>query len=295
MTLRHFRIFHVLCRHLNMTRTAEELCMTQPSVSQAIAELEEHYRSRLFDRLGRKLFLTEAGNRLLGQCAEILSVYEKTEAMFQSHAGRRVVRIGASATVGSFLLPRLLLAVRKADAGLSVEFEVGNTASIEDALLHDRLDIALVEGRLHSRLLAGEVVLPDELVLVAHPSQLPSRRHIRAKDLSGMPFLLREPGSGTAEQSRELLEEWGVEYRVAGVVNSIDALHRLVRAGAGFTLLPRLAVSRDIDNGDLVEISLSKNRYERSIRLAYHSARRLTPDLELIKKCALDLGRTFDS
>lgn len=267
--------------------------MTQPSISQAVAEMEEHYKVPLFDRLGRKLFLTESGSRLLVRASEILDLHEHTEEMFRAVQGRRVVRVGASATVGSFLLPRLLRALRRSDSELAVEFEVGNTAGIEEALLHDRLDVGLVEGRVHSHLLQSEVILADELVLVGHPSLLPARRHIRAKDLAGMPFLMREPGSGTAEQARDLLQEWNVDVRVAGVVNSIDALHRLVLAGAGYAILPRLAVGKDIEQGDLAEVCLNKSRIERSIRLVYHPARRVSDNLQIIKKCALELGRTL--
>lgn len=291
MTIRHFRIFQALCQSLNMTRTAETLCMTQPSVSQAVAELEKHYQSKLFERLGKKLFLTEAGSELLTRASDILALYENTELAFLHKTQRRCVRLGASATVGSFLLPRLLRSLRHQAPALEVDFMVGNTAQTEAALLRAELDLALVEGRTQSPSLRSKLVLKDELVLVGHPALLPSQRHYQAKDLAQSPFLMRESGSGTAEQALETLAQWGIAPRIAGTVNSIDALHRLARAGVGFAFLPRVAVAQDLEHGDLAEVRIGKSRIERSIRLVHHVSKRMEGDLALVRECALELGR----
>lgn len=291
MTLRHFRIFQALCKTLNMTRTAETLCMTQPSVSQAIAELETHYQTRFFDRLGKKLFLTEAGSELLTRAGDILAQYEQTEQAFQHQKQRRCVRLGASATVGSFLLPRLLHKLRHQEPTLEVDFLVDNTAQIEAALLRAELDLAWVEGRTHSTALRSKLVLQDELVLVGHPSLLPLQRHYQAQDLANSPFLMRESGSGTAEQAQETLTQWGISPRIAGKVHSIDALHRLARAGAGFAFLPRVAVDLDLEHGDLAEIRIGKQRIERSLRIVHHASKRMEGDLRLVQNAILEFKK----
>lgn len=289
MTLRHFTIFRALCRNLNMTRTAEELCMTQPSVSQAVAELENFYRTRLFDRLGKKLFLTAEGSDLLARVNDILNLYESTEKLFADKAERRSVRIGASATVGSFLLPTLIKSIREKDSELEVNFTVANTAQIESLLLHSELDAALVEGRTQSSALRKETVLKDELVLVALPEILPRQKPLTARSLESLPFLLREQGSGTAEQARGILTEWKIEPRIAGIVTGIDALRRLVLSGAGLAFLPRIAVAEDIENGALSEVRVGRKKLERNFRFVWHRARRLSPDLQLVRECALAL------
>jgi len=291
MTLRHFRIFQALCRTLNMTRTAEALCMTQPSVSQAIAELEAHYQVRFFDRLGKKLFLTETGSELLTRAGDILSLYEQTEQVFQQQQRRRVVRLGASATVGSFLLPRLLHRLRHQEPTLEIDFSVDNTAQIEAALLRAELDLAWVEGRIHSTVLRRKLVLQDELVLVGHPALLPLRHPYQAKDLARTPFLMRETGSGTAEQAQETLAQWGIAPRIAGTVHSIDALHRLARAGAGLAFLPRVAVAMDLEQGDLAEIRIGKQRIERSIHIVHHASKRMEGDLRLVLNAILEFRK----
>ena len=279
MTLRHFRIFHALSQDLHMTRTAERLFMTQPSVSQAMAELESHYGVALLQRLGKKLYLTPAGSELLARVSGILAQIDATEAAFAQKSKRRVVRLGASATVGSFVLPALLRSLAQRFPEVEVEFQVGNTAQMESALLQAQLDLAIVEGRTRSPLLHLIDLFSDPLVLVGHPRMVPRQRHLRPRDLEGLPFLQREAGSGSAEQAREAFASWKLEPRITGTVNSIDALHRLVREGLGLAFLPRVAVAKDLEEGELAEVALPGARRDRDISLAYHGARNLEGDL----------------
>ena len=275
-----------------MTQTAHVLCMTQPSVSQAVAELESHYQVRLFDRLGKKLYLTAAGRDLLMCSSQILDQVESAEQLFSTERLRRRVRLGASATVGSFLMSGLLDVLYKKEPLIEVNFEIANTAQIEESLLHARLDMALVEGEVHSLALQTQVVLADELVCVGHPRLLPSMMHYKAQDFKQKPFIMRESGSGTAEQAKAVLARWGVEPRMVGSVNSIDAIHRLVRAGVGFAFLPRLTVAQDLAHGDLVAVSFSKQRIERNIQWVCHRSRSITGDLEMVKRLIMEYFKT---
>jgi len=292
MTIRHFQIFKVLCEELNMTRTAEKLFMTQPSVSQAIAELETHYQTKLLDRLGKKLYLTESGAELLTRVSDILAQIQDTENVFQEKNQRRRIRLGATATVGSFVLPTLLRNIHKWDADLEIEFLVGNTAQVEKALLHAELDIALIEGRTTSRLLLRQFVLKDPLVLVAHPSLLQGNQTYKPKDLEKFSFLLREEGSGTAEQALNALANWGIEPHIAGRISSIEALHRLVLAKEGLAFLPRIAVDADLKKGKLAEIHVAKTQIERSFWIVYHASKKMEGDLLIVKECMAALSNS---
>jgi len=285
MTFRHLQIFVALSKELNMTRTAEKLFMTQPSVSQVIAELEQHYQVKLFERLGKKLFITADGAQLLTRAEDILGLLADTEASFRDAKQQRLIRIGASATVGSYLLPSILSCVHKRDPDLQIEFLVANTAQVEASLLRAELDIALVEGKTASRNLRSSPILMDRLVLVGCAKFLPGKRTYTAKNLESVPFLLREVGSGTAEQVQMTLSNWGIQPRIAGVANSIDALHRLVRAGVGIAFLPCLAVEEDLVKGKLVEFHVKGARIERNLRMIYHSAKRIDNDLKMVIEC----------
>lgn len=285
MTIRHLQIFLALSKELNMTRTAEKLFMTQPSVSQTIAELERHYQVKLFDRLGKKLFLTTAGTQLITRAQDLLKLLEDTEMSFRAATQQRLVRIGASATVGSYLLPNILNCLHKQDPDLQIEFLVANTSQVEASLLHAELDLGVVEGKTVSRNLRSVPVFKDRLVLVGIAKFLPNKRSYAAKELESVPFLLRETGSGTAEQAQMALSNWGIQPRIAGIANSIDALHRLVRAGVGVAFLPWLAVEDDLAKGKLAEFQLHGARMDRSIRMIYHTGKRMETDLHTVMEC----------
>lgn len=290
MTIRHFRIFLNVCQTLNMTRSAEQLCMTQPSISQAIAELESHYHCKLFERVGKKLQLTIQGGELSARSASILDLLESTKHYFQNSAKRRTIRLGCSATVGSFLLPTLIAMKQRERPELQIDFRVGNTTEIEAALLRGEIDLAFVEGRIHSVSLKSHVVIKDELALVGSPSLIPKGKSSSIKDIEKMPFLMREKGSGTAELMEDTLSEWKIAPHICGVVNSIDALLRLVRCGAGITFLPRLAVAKDLEEGLLTEVHLSKKRIVRHFKLVYPKARQFEGDLAWFKGKILALS-----
>jgi DNA-binding transcriptional LysR family regulator len=194
-----------------------------------VSELEKHSHV-IFMIVGKKLFLTR---RAVNFFTRVTDLFTRTKIWndLANREQRRLVRFGASATVGSFLLPQLLSHLKRQDPTLEIDFVVGNTAQIESALLHSELDIALVEGRVQSAALRSEVVLKDELVLVGLPDLVPLKRSFSAKLLADLPFLLRESGSGTAEQARETLTD-GNYTSHCGDRHSIDGFASSVRFGA---------------------------------------------------------------
>ncbi|HSQ42544.1 MAG TPA: LysR family transcriptional regulator [Fibrobacteraceae bacterium] len=286
MTIRHLRIFAHLCGTLNMTQSAKALNMTQPSISQVVQELEEHYRTRLFERVSHRLVLNAAGRLLLGQAQQILSMLTDTERRLEEASSKKTLRIGASATVGSYLLPRLLGRIRASGVSWQTEILVDNTAHIEERLLASELDMAIVEGETKGRALFSEILCEDRLALVGHPEILPTKCGV--KELGTLPFLMREKGSGTAEQSLQSLEYAGVRPKIIGYVNSIDAIHRLVLARAGLAFLPWIAVQKDIQSGKLREIRVRGLRLSRNFRLVrlanWSGELEARPILDVIRK-----------
>jgi LysR family transcriptional regulator, transcriptional activator of the cysJI operon len=282
MNLRHLRIFRNLCETMNMTRTAENLFMTQPSVSQAIAELESHFQVRLFDRIGRNLYLTDDGKFLLTRTRDLLSYISDTEEYFSRMKIQKSVKIGASATIGSYIMPDLILGLQKRIPDLHTRFVVDNTTELENALLKAELDMALVEGNIHSQLLKAVPLRKDQLVLVSHKRLLQNKKKISADDLRTLPFLMREEGSGTVERVRTALQQWGIHPLISGTASSIDCLYRMALAGLGVTYLPLLAVEKDLKKGKLVEIRFPGSRLVRGFQLVYHSGKKLEEHIQLI-------------
>ncbi|HHY90320.1 MAG TPA: LysR family transcriptional regulator, partial [Clostridiales bacterium] len=150
MTLRHLKIFITVCDAGSMTAAAKKLYITQPSVSQAIAELEAHYHTRLFERLGRQLYITEAGKKLLSYARHILSLMEQAERELNDLSSSGTLRLGASMTIGTYLLSDMIKSFLSICPEVQILTTVDNTKVIEEMILSDQLDLALVEGPTHS-------------------------------------------------------------------------------------------------------------------------------------------------
>ena len=144
MTKRHFTIFAEVCRQMSFSKAAEALNTTQPTVSLAIKELEEHYGVRLFERMNRRIYMTEAGRALLSTAQEVLRGFQQAEDQLRKAPYR--LRVGANVTFGATRLPRVLAQFRRKCPQVELSALVGNSDGIERLLLENRLDVGLVDN-----------------------------------------------------------------------------------------------------------------------------------------------------
>lgn len=283
MTLRDLRIFTEVAKTLSMSESANNLCCAQPTVSQVIASIEAEYGVRLFERLSRRLYLTEDGTYLASYARSILSLYDEVDANLGSFALAVVLRVGATITVGSSIMGDLVSRFEKAHPLVSVEVYVDNTETIEQMLTESRLDLALVEGVVHHPSLVTEEVIADSLVLVA-TQEFPLASEVDLPDLEKFPFILREKGSGTRELFVKLLEEKGVTITEKWICHSSDAILSAVRCGQGLTVISKRLAEQDIAGGMLREIAIRGVTFERMFSLVYHKDKFFTPPLEQFVK-----------
>ncbi|MDT4763132.1 LysR family transcriptional regulator [Sphaerochaeta sp. PS] len=280
MTIRDLRIFSEVANTLSMSETAKRLDCAQPTVSQVIAGLESAYGVRLFERLSRRLFLTPDGSYLLSYAQTILSLYDEVDANLGSYTQGVTLKVGATITVGNTIMAEVVSLFEKENPHILVELYVDNTQTIEEMLLASRLDLALVEGRVHDPSLVSTPILHDTLIVVASP-QFPLAGRVRTSDLEGLPFVLREQGSGTREVFVQHLQARGVTIREKWVCHSSDAILSAVRMAQGLTVLSRRLVDRDIEEGLLRVIELEGVTFSRLFSLVYHKDKFFTPQLSL--------------
>ena len=202
MTLRHIRIFLAVCENgNNTTRAARALYLAQPAVSRAVAELEEYYGVRLFDRIGRRLYLTEAGRRMWEYAVHICGLFDDLEKGLRGWDEQGVLRVGASITIGSQFLPGYVDAFRAAHPGVDVRVWVGPSEQLEEKLLHNTLDVALMEGPVHGSALTAEEYMADTLAVVCAPGRpFTPGQTVPLDAFRVQRFLLREKGSGAIRQ-----------------------------------------------------------------------------------------------
>lgn len=196
------KVFHTVAKRLNFTKAADELCITQPAVSKHIQEIESYFQLKLFDRNGSKIKLTEAGEILLQYTNQLFAIYNKLEfdlnEINHRHSGQ--LRIGASTTIAQYVLPPLLADFHKKFPEIQVTLIISNTEQIEQALQNKDIDFGIIEGQSKNTSFKYTEFLKDEIVLatrINHPATKKGR--IQLDELLTVPFLLREPGSGTLE------------------------------------------------------------------------------------------------
>src|SRR5437879_713141 len=204
MNLHHLRLFAAVADHGGFTKAASALNLSQPAISKSLKELEGELNLTLIDRSGRDIRLTDAGRALHGRARELFGVERIAERELRELRGlkRGILRIGASTTIATYMLPPVLGRFHLRHPGVRIQASSANTRAVLRMLLESRVDVALVEGPVsHARV----DVIPwrdDELVVIAHPDHhLASARRVAVAALAAEQFLVREPGSGTREVS----------------------------------------------------------------------------------------------
>ena len=289
MTLRHLKVFLAVCDAGSMTAAAQALGMAQPSVSQCVAELEAHYGIALFERLGRRLHISEAGSALRLHAAQILrSVDEAERGLFDLQDGGSL-RVGASMTIGAALLPDMLAGFLASRPRLRLFTRVDNTASIIEKLRLAELDLGLVEGGSEWDGLVSEPFFEDELCLICPPDHPWTRvESIRAAELAGKAFLVREEGSGTREVFAAAMALADLAWEIAGVHNGAASVIALVERGLGLSFVSRLLARDAIGASRIAEVRVEGLDTRRKFRLVRHKHRLVTDTMrDFMRLCVL--------
>jgi LysR family transcriptional regulator, low CO2-responsive transcriptional regulator len=257
VTLTQLVSFLTVVRRGSVTAAADELVVTQPSVSAAVSALERELGVTLTERAGRTLRPTQAGQAYVPYATDVLGLLDQgaRAARATAHHEPRTLRISAVTTAGEYLVPQLIRAFRERHPDLEVSLDVGNREVVFARILDHSVDVA-VTGRIpdDSRL-TGHEFADNEFVLITAPEDpLARRRWVSVEELAARPWLLREPGSGTRTLVEEFLAGRGIEPTLL-TLGSNGAIKQAARAGLGVALQSRAAVELELELGLLGRIS----------------------------------------
>jgi DNA-binding transcriptional LysR family regulator len=280
LNLHQLRVFAAVAREGTVTGAAARLRVSQPAVSKQLSELEAALGISLFDRLPRGMRLTGAGEALARHARRILASEAAAEAELEALRGLSAgsLVVGASTTIGNYLVPDLFGRFSAVHPGIGLDLEIANTAVIQNALLEDRLDLGLTEGLVSSDQLEVEVFACDRMIAIAAPDHpLLARGAVTAAEFCAAPVLVREEGSGSRDIVESALARAGIELRPHMSLGSSEALKKAVAAGMGVAIISRLAVDLELATGRLVEIPLTDLPIERSLHLLQLRGKRPSP------------------
>ena len=287
MTLRHLRIFVAVCEMGSMTAAASSLLIAQPSISLAISEMEEYYGVKLFDRISRKLYLTESGRRTLQYAIHIIGLFEEMEQGIKNLDAVGRLRVGASITIGTYLLPGYVKALKNRYPTLQVEAVIGNSGTIEQQILDNEIDIGIIEGVTHSPYICSESFQGDRLVFICCPAHPFADRTLDALPMvTDQDFILREKGSAGREILDGLLAARELSIRPVWQSTSNQAILQGVREGLGISLLPYFLVREGIERGELSEFKIKDLVLNRKFSVIHHKNKFLPQSaMALMKLC----------
>ena len=265
----------------SITRAAEKLHMTQPATSLAIREMEEYYHTKLFERSGRGIRVTSAGTRLYPSAARLLSLYDEMDAEMKNWDTSGKLRIGSSISIGSCILPQLINRFSKKYPELELYVKVDSSDVIEQNILENHLDFALIEGSVHSEKLNSSVFLDDELVPVCsrfHP--LAGAEDIELDSLKKEHFLMREPNSGTRQLADSSFALKNFQIKPTWESTSTAALINAVSIGLGISLLPKRMLEKQLRMHQIASFTIHDLDLKRHYSLIYHENKFVSPTMQ---------------
>jgi DNA-binding transcriptional LysR family regulator len=261
MTLEQLRIFVAVAERQHVTQAARALNLAQSAVSHAIATLETRHDTKLFDRVGRRIELTEAGRVFLAEARAVLARADAAELALSEFGGlkRGTLSIHASQTIAGYWLPRHLVAFRRAYPQINMRLAIGNTAEVAAAVESGTAELGLVEGAVDNKHFVSTPVARDLLVVVVGPEHpWVGRARLTAGDLMQGEWILREPGSGTRSVFENALAHLGVKpdtLRIEMELPSNEAVRAAVEAGLGATVISASVAAPSIEAGLLHQAS----------------------------------------
>ena len=277
MTLRHMKVFVTVYQTENVTKAAQLLNLTQPVVTRTIQEIEKYYGVCLFERINRRLHVTEAGKTFYSYALHIIDSFDQMEKGMRNWDELGVLRVGATITLGNALLPKVMGDFQKAHPGLKLRAKISNGAALQQGLLDNELDFALIEGEIQDPDLNREPIAKDRLILILPPED--SRKNgkpLSIESLQDDHFLLREQGS----MGRSLIDHVFAMHHISlqPMLESVStqAIIRAVHEGLGISFLPENLVQAALDAGIVSTQKIQKEPFIRENYLVWHRCKYLT-------------------
>lgn len=281
MTLRHLEIFRAVCARESVTLAAEQMNMTQPAVSVVIRELEAFYGVKLFERMNRRIYLTEAGRTLLQYADTILSQFQESVQVFQDARHGGTCRLGVHVTFGETRLPGILEELTRRLPQVRLRVFVGNSQRNEEMVLRNEIDFAVVDNVTVSPHAVDLPLCREEMAVVCAPDYRPGGA-VSLAELADGPLLLREVGSGTRNSVDAVFQAAGLSVSPFVEGSSTVTLLQCAQRRLGISILPRSLVEPPLAAGSLQELAVTDGQFFRRYYLAYHKNKYLSQSVQAV-------------
>lgn len=269
-TIRQLEIFKEVATTGHVTNSSEALGISQSAISMALQELESNLQTKFFERRNKKLILNENGRLLLERATELLKELEELENSFLENSVSGKLRIGASQTIGDYIMPPIIYAFMQKYPNAKCELVVANTKEITSQLESGDIDIGFVEGFVSDIKLDTKHWMNDELVVVGSDRKKFDKPEYKIEDLAQKKWILREKGSGTRAIFEDGLGDLFSKLNIYLTLGHNEAIKKIVEQSDSLTCLSRLAVQKELDEGRLFEINIKNLTFKRKLLRLLH-------------------------
>jgi DNA-binding transcriptional LysR family regulator len=293
VSLRQLRVFEAAATNRSFSKAADLLHLTQPGVSMHIKELETNAGLPLFERIGRKLYVTEAGQELLTRAREILRALKEAEDTLDGLKGLRRGRINlAVVSTAKYFVPQLLARFGRDFPELEIRLAVNNRNSVIEQLAANEVDLAIMGRTPDSLDTVAEPFAQNPHVIIASPThRLAAVRHIGIDTVAAESFIVREPGSGTRLAMQQFFEDMQVVCNVGMEMASNETIKQAVMAGMGVSFISRHTIELELETQRLVVLDVRGTPVIRHWHVAHLGKKRLSPTATAFRQFVLTHGR----
>lgn len=279
MDIHQLRVFTAVFQEKSFSKASKKLYLTQPTISAHISSLEEEYNCKLFDRLGRTIIPTKEAEVLYNHALEIIEKAESIQEIitkFKKEIKGKLI-IGASTIPGTYLLPSIMATFKRKYPSVSCQIIIEDSKKIVDSLSKHEILIGIVGAKIGNEGIYYRPFLEDELIVVSSPSLI-RKNKITLKELTKLPMILREEGSGTRTITEKILHNKGIFYNslnIVGIFGSTDSVKQAVKAGLGVSILSKLSVTDELKYKTLKDITITDITMKRKFYIITHRKRTL--------------------
>lgn len=275
MNLFHLKVFKTLAEKKSFSKTAEELFLTQPAVSQQIKSLEEYFKGKLFTRLNNKVELTILGRSLYTHVDKILLDWQiaENDIFNKVNIDTKKILVGASTTLGYYILPNIIGSFKEKHPDILLILEVANTQDITERIRSNTIDIGLVEAKIKDNNIVAEKYLEDELILICSPSNpLAQRKEIDKEEILNLPLIIREDGSGSRHTIHNILKENKIKLEDLNIkleLGGSEAIKSAVESNIGVSFISKWAISKELKYNVLKTVKINNLNLKRDLNIVY--------------------------
>jgi len=279
MDVRDLQVFLSVSKHLNYTRAGEEINLSQPSVSVRIHQLESELRVKLFEQLGKKVVLTDAGQLLVPYANRVIAAVDDAHHAIDELQGleRGSLRIGASTTPGMYLVPQVVARFKLSHPKIDIHLRIKDTREVEDGVLNNEFDFGFVGGHLAAAEVSAHAWLTDELLLVVSPDhRLRNKKTVRKQDLEGESFIVRESGSATRATIVTQLQQANFELETVIEMENPESIKKAVQSGLGIAFISKFAIATELTAKTLTAIRVRDLTINRELKIVHRKDKHLS-------------------